>query len=126
MLCVVCNKKLTGKQRRFCSNGCKGREGNNKHQTYAKQQERALDRKMKTVKAMGGCCSQCGYSKNLSALCFHHIDPSLKSFAMDFRNFSNRKPDVLKREAAKCKLLCANCHSELHHPRMDSSLIDFT
>ena len=32
------------------------------------------------------------------------------------RHLSNTSIDKLRVEAAKCKLLCANCHRELHNP----------
>ncbi len=67
-------------------------------------------------KEKGGHCWQCGYNKNYAALDFHHFDPSIKSFGVN----SNSKGtlDELRKEAEKCVLLCRNCHSELHHPKM--------
>ncbi len=64
----------------------------------------------------GGKCTKCGYSKNSSALCFHHIDPKTKSFPIDIRRCSNSSWDNLIKEADKCMLLCLNCHAELHNP----------
>jgi hypothetical protein len=115
----VCGKELSGKQRRFCSKQCKGAESNNIHQSYTRQQERALARKLYFVRKSGAQCVRCGYKKNLSALCFHHSDPSLKSFSLTFRELGNNTINLLEKEAAKCELLCANCHAEEHYPRFD-------
>ena len=112
--CNVCGKKLKGRQTRFCSASCKGKENNNKYQCYQSQKIRALQRKKELVQLLGGCCSKCGYSKNLAALCFHHKYD--KKFKLDSRTLSNVKLDKLKAEAEKCTLLCHNCHMEEHYP----------
>ena len=65
---------------------------------------------------MGGQCMRCGYARNLSALEFHHRDPSRKSFQLDARTLANRRWAQVETEAAKCDLLCSNCHAETHHP----------
>jgi hypothetical protein len=67
------------------------------------------------VDEAGGCCQICGYNKSLAALEFHHLDPSLKSYALGHANFA-RSLDTLRQEAAKCQLVCANCHRELEYP----------
>lgn len=60
-------------------------------------------------------CALCGYNKNISALDFHHTDPSIKEFS-----FSKYKKtvlgDALKSELDKCIVVCSNCHRELHNP----------
>jgi len=113
--CIVCDSILTGKQARYCSSKCKNKfnQSNNYHQ----QQLRATKRKDYFVDKAGGKCSVCGYAKNRSALCFHHIDPSTKRFPLDARCLSNRTLKELELEFDKCSLLCLNCHAELHHPK---------
>ena len=59
----------------------------------------------------GGCCAICGYSRNPSALQFHHLDPATKEFTL--RNGHTRSLERMRAEAAKCVLLCANCHAEV-------------
>src|SRR5689334_4286288 len=115
-VCTVCGKSLSGKQKRFCSLGCKNNLTNNKHQNYQTQQDRGYKRKSELVNLKGGRCEICGYDKNHAALCFHHINPRTKSFQIDIRKCSNSSWDVLIQEASKCRLLCLNCHAELHNP----------
>ena len=111
--CSVCNKNLIGKQTLFCSVKCK----NAIHQSYPAQKKRGLTRKLYFVKKLGGKCSDCGYAANLSALAFHHING--KEFQLDARSLSNRKIGPILDEVAKCKLLCHNCHAEVHNPDLD-------
>jgi transposase len=63
------------------------------------------------VAEAGGCCAICGYSRCIAALQFHHVDPASKTFTI--RDGSLRALDVLRAEARKCVLLCANCHAEV-------------
>ena len=67
----------------------------------------------------GGKCEACGYNKNASALHFHHTDSTLKLFKLDVRVLSNKRWDVILQETAKCKLLCSNCHAEMHNPELE-------
>ena len=112
--CIKCNDELSGKQRKYCSNACKGKA--HQYNSYKKQQERAYLRKSNLINRSGGKCSICGYCKNSAALSFHHKDPSQKSFPLDSRNLSNRTLDTIEGEYQKCELLCLNCHAETHHP----------
>lgn len=111
--CAVCNKILSGKQTLFCSVKCK----NTQHQSYPAQKKRGLNRKLYFIRELGGKCSICGYAKNISALAFHHIHG--KEFQLDVRALSNRKIEPILEEVAKCKLLCNNCHAEIHNPNLD-------
>lgn len=111
--CTICHTPLKGKQKKFCSLLCK----NKAFQSYGAQQARGLDRKKSLIKRFGGCCCECGYSKNLAALTFHHIEPSKKELKLDMRSLSNRTQSRVNQEAKKCKLLCSNCHAELHNPQ---------
>jgi hypothetical protein len=67
----------------------------------------------------GGQCSICGYRTNLAALVFHHLNASQKDFKPDMRSLSNRRFDSVSAEIEKCTLLCANCHAEIHNPRLN-------
>jgi transposase-like protein len=68
--------------------------------------------KRRLVEEAGGCCRLCGYDRCMAALQFHHRNPSEKSFPMSLQGVP-RRLEVLRREAVKCVLLCANCHAEV-------------
>ena len=77
----------------------------------------AVARRRRKVKELlvaeaGGACVLCGYSRHPAALQFHHVDPATKSFGLGVRGIT-RSIERLRIEAAKCVLLCANCHAEL-------------
>ena len=120
MKCIICSKKLAGKQTKFCSRVCHNKCNNHYHQSYSKQKARGLERKIKIVESMGSKCSSCGYHKNLAALQFHHINPNEKESQLDMRKLSNSTWEWCLKEASKCKLLCANCHTEHHHPKFQN------
>ena len=61
----------------------------------------------------GNCCCMCGYNKNPAALDFHHLDPTVKEGKIIGSTKSLAKQ---REEAAKCILVCANCHREIHNP----------
>jgi transposase len=75
--------------------------------------------KLTLVAEAGGCCALCGYARCVAALQFHHRDPATKRFTVSGRGLA-RSIDALREEAAKCVLLCANCHVEveLRHARL--------
>lgn len=58
-------------------------------------------------------CQICGYNKSLKALHFHHIN-SDKEYTVSYLIAQGASFDTLMLEINKCKLLCANCHSEVH------------
>jgi transposase-like protein len=64
------------------------------------------------VREAGGRCSLCGYDRYVGALQFHHLDPAEKSFSLA-RGGVTRSLEKAREEAAKCALVCANCHAEL-------------
>jgi hypothetical protein len=60
----------------------------------------------------------CGYDRCARALEFHHLDPAEKRFSLANRGLS-RAIAVLREEAAKCVLLCSNCHAEVEDGLVD-------
>jgi hypothetical protein len=83
----------------------------------------AVSRRRRKVKEMlvaeaGGQCALCGYARHSAALQFHHVDPASKSFGLGVRGIT-RSIEKLRAEAAKCVLLCANCHAELEVGAVD-------
>lgn len=77
----------------------------------AVSERRRKVKKMLVVEA-GGKCTICGYDRSAAALQFHHVDPDEKRFSIGQRG-STRGIDAVREEAAKCALLCANCHAEV-------------
>jgi hypothetical protein len=69
-------------------------------------------KKATLVAEAGGECQLCGYDRCNAALEFHHLDPSTKLFPLSMRGLT-KSIETCRREAAKCVLLCANCHAEV-------------
>ena len=65
------------------------------------------------VEYKGGKCEICGYNKCISALEFHHLDPTQKEYGIGYKGYT-RSIEKNKKEADKCVLVCANCHREIH------------
>jgi transposase len=74
----------------------------------------AARRRIKTilVAEAGGRCAKCGYDRDVRALHFHHRDPETKAFAIS-RQGMTFSLESAREEAAKCDLVCANCHAEI-------------
>ena len=79
-------------------------------QERVSQRRRAIKRIL--VEEAGGCCASCGYDTCVAALQFHHLDPASKDFALSNEGVT-RSIVRARAEAAKCVLLCANCHAEV-------------
>ncbi len=78
---------------------------------------RAVQRRRREIKRIlvaeaGGACVVCGYSRTLGALHFHHRDATQKTFALSGQGVT-RSLESVRAEAAKCVLLCSNCHAEV-------------
>lgn len=95
------------------------RKTENRHHCYCKDcfnkytWDRFKARKRKAVELMGGKCQKCGYDRCLSALEFHHLDPSKKDFDFGEKGKKMGWGKVIE-ELKKCILLCSNCHREVH------------
>lgn len=68
--------------------------------------------KAKLVAEAGGRCVLCGYDRHQGALHLHHLDPAKKEFHLADTGVT-RSMERLRREVAKCVLLCGNCHAEV-------------
>lgn len=77
--------------------------------------------KERAIYVMGEKCQCCGYDKCITALEFHHLDPSQKDFS--FGSNTNRSWNSTKEELKKCILVCANCHREVHYGLVDNKLL---
>jgi predicted HNH restriction endonuclease len=100
-ICPLCNKKfalLKHTSRKRCGS--------------CNTKIRRFRAKAAAVKYLGSKCIQCGWTGNQAALQFHHKDPKKKDFIIG--NVANKSWDSIKKEIAKCVLLCANCHMIEH------------
>ena len=73
------------------------------------------------VEEAGGRCALCGHDRCIRALHFHHVDPSTKSFTVSHGGVTASIARA-RGEAAKCILLCSNCHAEVESKRVEVAL----
>ena len=79
--------------------------------TYRYQKKKRRELKAELIASRGGRCADCGYNAAFAALEFHHRDAGSKEFQISKSGVSRTR---LWAEAAKCDLLCANCHRVRH------------
>lgn len=65
-------------------------------------------------------CEVCGEDRHW-VLDFHHTDPKQKDFEVSKMIRSVSKETILN-EISKCKVLCANCHRDLHYQEKIASI----
>ena len=58
-------------------------------------------------------CTDCGIKYPYYVMQFDHLDPNMKSFGLGGGQV--RSLAQIKREIAKCEVVCANCHMERTH-----------
>lgn len=91
-------------------------EGRGYYRCLLCRQERVAEWRRRVKRTLvaeaGGRCAACGYSACIAALQFHHLDPAAKSFSLSHEGVA-RNLALARAEAAKCVLLCANCHAEV-------------
>ena len=113
-ICEICSGKFdtNSKSRIYCYN-CSGDSIRSDIQTR-KHQKTILIQSMKkqAIKLLGGKCSICGYDRCIDALEFHHENPQEKEFKLGSGNTMSWRE--YKAESLKCKLVCSNCHKEIH------------
>lgn len=59
------------------------------------------------------CCAECGFNKHPAALQFHHLGNKIGGVTKLVCN-TNKSLDDIRKEMAKCVVLCANCHLIYH------------
>lgn len=85
------------------------RSGAKAHAVVAHRQRR----KATAVAHMGGACHGCGRRGPSAIFEFHHLDPATKDFGISEDGNTRSWPRIVA-ELAKCVMLCANCHREVH------------
>lgn len=96
----LCNNELSGKSKKFCSINCK----NKFHVTNKRR-----NLKIQLIQQAGGKCIDCGYKGPPFMFDFDHRNPDEKSFEVN-NGGNGVSIERLIAEAAKCDLVCANCH----------------
>ncbi len=108
--CKICEKQLA--KNRYHQVDSAGKTRN------PRTLEARLELKRKLVDVAGGCCTRCGYNKSIYALDFHRTGKDKENTVSNLLMRATGKKDehlaLALAEAAKCILLCANCHRELH------------
>jgi ferredoxin len=105
-----------------CSKGtisyhCNTKAKESQHKQNSRNRKRGLtELKM----AHGGKCRACSYDICLQALHFHHIDSEQKDGLVS-KLITQKGIAAATIEAAKCILLCGNCHCEVHAGKRDIS-----
>lgn len=91
-------------------------EGRGAYRCLKCRGQRVADRRRRVKEILleeaGGACIVCGYDRYAGALHFHHLDPGDKAFALGQLGYTRGIAEV-RAEAAKCVLLCGNCHAEV-------------
>lgn len=106
--CVLCGKKIIdNKHNRTKCSGCITRI-------------RRYRTKKKAVEYLGGVCVECGWSGNIAAFEFHHINGN-KEFTIG--SASNKSWEVVRKELDKCELLCSICHRIEHSKYEDEKFL---
>jgi hypothetical protein len=121
-ICSICKEEKTIDN--FYSNGTTP-AGTKKFKPFCKPCEMIKTRKdhylkiRKILKVNLLKCELCGYSENLAALEFHHLDEDEKDKGIG--QLKKCSESRLKEELEKCVLLCANCHKEHHYSHLNQS-----
>lgn len=94
----------------------------------AKDKERYWKVKTENIKILQNAglarCSVCGYDKCFDALDFHHTNPKQKEHHNDAMSrwlYLKTESFLEKIQKNNLKVLCANCHRELHAVRMGAA-----
>lgn len=95
------------------------REWNHQNRVQRKvyQKKRVHRQKQKLVESAGGKCQICGLpfdGECTSIFDFHHTNPEEKLFSINNCSLNRYSIARIEAEAAKCDLLCANCHRMVH------------
>jgi len=69
--------------------------------------------KLRSIAFMGSRCIGCGRTEPVAVFQFHHLDARMKEFGIG-EDGRLRTWGQIVTELAKCVMLCANCHREVH------------
>ncbi|SRR6266550_3483425 len=81
--------------------------------TSARVVQLRRETKLRAIDLFGGMCRGCERTYPPPVFQFHHRDPAAKEFAISSDGIY-RRWDKVAEELAKCVMVCANCHAEIH------------
>lgn len=113
--CCVCRKSLPDSEFYVIKDKSRGRlqcRCKKCHNAVGKARYAAAKKIINAIKLEKGC-KRCGWNSDPVALDFHHRDRASKLFRL--AGHMNGNIQTLMREAAKCDVLCANCHRITHY-----------
>lgn len=87
------------------------RDNPDKHKAIKRKYRQKLKAWLRAYKAKHGC-ARCREADPV-CLCFHHRDPAAKEFSLGRAELLSGMARM-KREVAKCDVLCMNCHAKIH------------
>jgi hypothetical protein len=93
-------------------------EARERHRAWLYHRRRR--RQEQLIALSGGQCIRCGYDRCSRALSFHHREPGQKEFSLNSREILTQPWERVLAEAAKCELVCLNCHMEIEAERYRS------
>lgn len=82
-----------------------------RHIAETRQRQKLTNDKVVALKLAKGC-EKCGYKKCARALQYHHLRD--KKYEVAKMVAQGRSMTAIYEEIAKCILVCANCHAEIH------------
>ena len=100
-----------GRSKELCALCSRGRSKRSRFCATCKVTVYRYRRKYAAVMYKGGNCEHCGWSGNIAAFEFHHLETDNKSFAIGSVIV---KWAVILAELDKCELVCSNCHRIEH------------
>lgn len=128
--CGCCKKEkalsefqIKYKDKNIYQSWCKECLNNQKKKHYKKNKEKYLLRNDIREKELRNfvndykknkSCEICGYNKSTIALDFHHNNPLIKELEISKAIQRGWGIPRLKKEIEKCKVVCKNCHAEIH------------
>ena len=105
----------------LCGNEMKNNPNNRTKCNACFTRIRRYRTKKKAVEYLGGVCVNCGWSGNIAAFEFHHINDK-KEFAIG--SASNKSWKIVEKELDKCELLCSICHRIKHSKYNDKDFLE--
>jgi ribosomal protein L30E len=107
VICANCHRKLHAREDKNLP-----KNGRSENAKYLSELRSLAAARLLAWKAERGC-SRCSESDS-ACLDFHHRDPSKKKFQVGWGVWEGYTWNKLMKEAAKCIIVCANCHRKLH------------